>query len=51
MANGVSNFQSYHQVVMYLFKSLAKSWTRYFENTVKLLAEVIVLSEHIISNH
>ena len=29
--NGFSNFQGYHEVVMYLFNSLAKSWTLFWK--------------------
>ena len=37
-------------VVIYLFNSLAKT-VDYFENTLKPLTEIILLSLHIISNH
>ena len=48
-ANGFSNFQSYHGVVMYLFNSLTKT-VRYFENSSKPLTKVIFSKQHNISN-
>ena len=39
--NGFPNFESCHEVVIYLFNSLA---LRYFENTLKPLTETIFLS-------
>ena len=42
MTNGFSYFESYHEVVMYLFDSLANE--RYFENILKSLTEIIFLS-------